>query len=141
MLEEYVINLFNINTTLQTDIRTDTIKLSLTNQLIPKQPKENYYGNREYKYKITNIDSLKKDKRATQCLFRLYEGNGKAIYFIGIDDDGNIKGLYLNDMLVSLRNIKTIVEIIDATIYKISIYSFEDIKYYAIIKIKKELYY
>lgn len=138
MLEDYVINLFNINNNIQSETEYNTVKLSITRQLIPKQPKENYYGNREYKYKITNINSLKKDKRATQCLFRLYEGNGKAVYFIGVDDDGNIKGLSLNDMIVSLSNIKTITDIIDASIYKISIYSFDD-KYYVILKIKKEL--
>jgi len=138
MLEDYVINLFNIKKDIQSCKNQHTVKLSITNQLIPKQPKENYYGNREYKYKITNINSLKKDKRATQCLFRLYEGNGKAVYFIGVDDDGNIKGLSLNDMIVSLSNIKTITDIIDASIYKISIYSYDD-KYYVILKIKKEL--
>jgi GTPase len=92
--------------------------------LIPKQPKENFYGNREYKLKIINCPDNKIIKRSTQMLFRLHEGNGKAIYLIGIDDNGNIEGLTLNEMNISLNNIIKITEKTECKIKKIKIYQF-----------------
>lgn len=134
MLEESIISIFGVCSV------QNSIKLIIQNKSIPKQPKENYYGNREYKYKLTNINKLKLEKRATQCLFRLYEGNGKAIYIIGIDDNGNILGIDYNELLISLKNIKEILNIIDANVYKISIYKVNN-KYCVVIKIKKQLIY
>lgn len=109
--------------------------------IIPNQPKELYYGNREYKLKIVNCDDKKIIKRSTQMLFRLHEGNGKAIYLIGIDDDGNIKGLILEDLNKSLNNIIKIAEKSCCNIKKIKIYQFIDnnseMKYILIIRIFK----
>ena len=133
MIEENVAKLFDIYS-----INND-IKLNITKKKIPKQPKENYYGNREYKYKLININKLKLEKRATQCLFRLYEGNGKAMYILGIDDNGNILGLEKIELLLSLKNINKIFKIIEAKVYKISVYETETDKYCVIIKIKKTL--
>ena len=45
---------------------------------------ENYYGNIEYKLYIS---SKKFDRILSQFLFRMREGNGKAIYIIGITDN------------------------------------------------------
>jgi GTPase len=92
--------------------------------IIPKQPKECYYGNREYKLKIVECNEKKVIKRSTQMLFRLYEGNGRATYLIGIDDNGNIEGLTLDEMNISINNIIKITEIADCTIKKIKIYHF-----------------
>lgn len=108
---------------------------------IPKQPKECYYGNREYKLKIVDCDDKKAIKRSTQMLFRLHEGNGKAIYLIGIDDNGNIEGLTIAEMNISLNNIIRISKLADCTIKKIKIYQFsltDDItRFIIIIRITK----
>lgn len=111
---------------------------------IPKQPKECYYGNREYKLKITNCNDKKIIKRSTQMLFRLHEGNGKAIYLIGIDDNGNIEGLTLEDMNISLNNIIKIANVADCIIKKIKIYQYitdmdNNYKFIIILRLTKEL--
>ena len=111
---------------------------------IPKQPKEYYYGNREYKLKITNCNDKKIIKRSTQMLFRLHEGNGKAIYLIGIDDNGNIAGLTLEDMNISLNNIIKIATVSNCIIKKIKIYQYitdtnNNYKFIIILRLTKEL--
>lgn len=102
--------------------------ISLIMKSFPNQSKEQYYGNREYKFLLNNniytknentIEEYKNleckkykkillnkrkaelkrlQKRATQMLFRINEGKGKAIYIIGIDDDGISTGIPLNNI-------------------------------------------
>ena len=102
--------------------------ISLIMKKFPNQSKEDYYGNREYKFLLNNniytknednleeyenIDckkykkiltnkrkaELKRlQKRATQMLFRINEGKGKAIYIIGIEDNGKSTGVPLNNI-------------------------------------------
>ena len=71
--------------------------LSYIDKTIPKQPPEKEYGNKEYKRYLKNHPKNNQErfieKRATQMLYRLIEGNGKALYLFGIDDDGEIVGM------------------------------------------------
>lgn len=97
-----------------------------------KFPKEVEYGNKEYKLKITTQDKNRLDQLATQMKWRLNEGNGKAIYYIGIDDDGNIKGISLEDYKKTITNFNKITKIIDANIDNINENLFENQKYYII---------
>lgn len=113
---------------------TDIIKLT-----IPQQPKEKYYGNREYKRKLIYCEQEKFSKRCTQMLFRLHEGNGKAIYLIGIDDDGVITGLTIDDLNRSLNNILNMAKNIEAQIKKVKIHIMNDGKYILIVRIFKEI--
>jgi len=48
---------------------------------------EQFYGNIEYKLYIS---SKKNERIFSQFLFRMREGNGKAIYIIGITDQGKL---------------------------------------------------
>lgn len=52
---------------------------------------ENEYGNKEYKLKLVDINSI--DNIATQMRYRLDEGCGEAIYTIGVTDSGGVIGL------------------------------------------------
>ena len=54
---------------------------------------EKDWGNTEYKKGFYHMTSTKIKKYATQLKFRIIEGNGKAIYIIGLEDDGNIIGI------------------------------------------------
>ena len=65
---------------------------------------EQFYGNLEYKL---YIGSKKNDRILSQFFFRLREGNGKAIYIIGITDNG----------FLHITNIKLILESIHNFIY------------------------
>lgn len=111
---------------------------------IPKQPPEFYYGNKEYKStldlnKIRNIKKQKNkilNKRASQLLFRIIEGNGKALYLIGVNDNGEVPGIRLNELLVSLYYLCQIVKLIDAQIKIVRIYNGTH-GYIATVRIKK----
>ena len=98
------------------------MNINYINKIIPKQGPEQYYGNKEYKRNIQIHDNLTMYKRATQMLFRINEGNGKAIYLIGIDDNGSIVGLNKKELLLSIKSIKKISNQIHAKINKIYIY-------------------
>ena len=145
---------------------------------IPNQPKEKYYGNREYKlhlafdkismkhiklyefesddetgdivtgdnndetniqiekhlktnscekhFGISNMMRLnnlnKLNKRATQMLFRLNEGKGKALYIIGIDDDGTADGIPLSYIVESYHYLLQMCDIINAKLNTFRVY-------------------
>ena len=96
---------------------------------IPNQPEEKYYGNREYKRfilfndKKENKRKLKINKRSTQLLFRLSEGDGKALYIIGLEDDGIVYGIEEKILIESIYNIIEMCKIIKAEIKNINIYN------------------
>ena len=112
---------------------TDIIKLT-----IPRQPEENDYGNREYKRKLI-YDQNKFSKRCTQMLFRLHEGDGKAIYLIGIEDNGDISGLTIDDLNLSLNNIIKLANHIDVQIKKVKIHVLDNGKFILIVRLFKDL--
>lgn len=51
---------------------------------------EEYFGNIEYKlyFNISNKNRI--EKYTTQLNFRINEGHGKAIYIIGVTDNGHV---------------------------------------------------
>jgi len=84
-------------------------------------------GNIEYKWKLCDFKYPKRIiKYTTQMRFRLYEGDGAAIYNLGYSDDGDPIGILYNEMLDSLRNVQTIAESIGATVKKVSIFQGEN---------------
>ena len=96
--------------------------------LFPKQLKEVEVGNREYKI---NLDYSDKslfiqtnilNKKATQMNFRLIEGGGKAVYFIGINDNGEPIGINIQKLLLSLFFFTKIVYLSEGKFSKIRIY-------------------
>ena len=50
--------------------------------------KEKDDGNIEYKRELLNLDEETLNRRMTQMMYRIYEGLGEALYFIGVADDG-----------------------------------------------------
>ena len=112
--------------------------LVYTNQKIPTQPPELEYGNTEYK--IFLAPRIKKRNRkdsklhaiylhnfiqnkSTQMLFRLLEGKGKALYLLGIEDNGAVRGMNQEEMQTSLKNIKLMAHQIGANIRIIRVYN------------------
>lgn len=95
----------------------------------PKQPPEKEEGNKEYKRylfwnnrdkNISEIEFI--NRRASQMLYRLLEGQGKAVYLIGVDDDGRIKSLNDNSIKETIKYVKIISKEIDANVRVIRIY-------------------
>ena len=109
---------------------------------IPRQPKEIEIGNREYKINLDYSDKKKGvlrnilNKKATQMNYRIIEGGGKAIYFIGLTDDGDCVGVDVRKMILSLVYFKKIVELASAEYSKIRMYRGSD-GYIATIRVSK----
>ncbi|ARF09642.1 GTP binding translation elongation factor [Indivirus ILV1] len=110
--------------------------------IFQKFPEEIEEGNIEYKRQISN-DILripeKLVKFKTQLLWRLDEGKqltGKyeAIYYIGIEDDGNLSNQSIDELNQSIKNFIKIVKLCGASMYSTQI----DQKYlYAKLTIQK----
>jgi len=68
--------------------------------------KESYYGMVEYKLKLMEEIKHKKSSKlnhlTTQLNFRLNEGNGRAKYRIGVEDNGNPIGITDEHLIGSL---------------------------------------
>jgi len=81
--------------------------------------KERDNGNIEYKLRFESMDDDKINKYATQMKFRLIEGNGEAIYIIGVQDNGQIVGLPCSEIDFSINIIHKIRREIDADVKQI----------------------
>ena len=95
----------------------------------PKQPPEKEEGNKEYKRYLfwNNRDKHISEnefinRRASQMLYRLLEGDGKAVYLIGVDDDGMIKSLNEKAIKETIKYVKLICKEINANVRVIRIY-------------------
>ena len=77
---------------------------------------ENDWGNVEYKKSFIDMDMDKIKKYATQMKFRIIEGDGVAIYIIGVRDNGNAIGILKTEIHYHNTIINEIVEEIDAVI-------------------------
>ena len=81
-----------------------------------KLPPEVEQGNIEYKLKINPEKNFRLVKLSTQLKWRCVEGNGMAIYFIGVSDSGNIVGLVSEELNTSLDYLKQMVQLNGAEI-------------------------
>ncbi len=84
-----------------------------------KLPPEVEEGNIEYKRKLCGLTKYRNIQLQSQMKWRIQEGNGCAIYLIGVDDDGTIVNLKKKDRKESLKNIKKIAKNIDAFVENI----------------------
>lgn len=64
--------------------------------------KENDDGKIEYKWKLVNPTADRIEHLTTQMKYRLQEGNGDAMYEIGVADNGKPIGLNKEEMITSL---------------------------------------
>tara|TARA_R100001163_G_scaffold65718_1_gene64236 strand:+ start:198 stop:599 length:402 start_codon:yes stop_codon:yes gene_type:complete len=104
-----------------------------------KIPEENDMGYIEYKRKICDFRYESRiDKLASQMSFRLYEGDGKAIYNIGFSDDGIPLGINFDSMLKSLKNLYSICLEIKADLKSYRVFQGEK-GYCANVYIEKEI--
>ena len=100
-------------------------------ELIPLL-KKNIYNKKEEDVTIEDIDTfhstlqnkrltsnLRFNQLASQMRYRLNEGNGVAIYYIGINDDGSIYDLNNVEKTESIKNLRELVKYIDCRIDKL----------------------
>jgi GTPase len=99
---------------------------------------ENDRGNIEYKRTLTVCNENKKIQYATQMYWRMSQSlKHTAIYYIGVDDDGTIVGLTIQEMGLSIKNFIKIVEDIEASISGVHVIHCND-KYILKITVKKK---
>ena len=72
-------------------------------------------------------------------LYRIYEGNGHALYLIGIDDNGRVSRIKYPELTETIECLREISQIIDANIKKINIYRVDDTSYVSTLRITKEI--
>lgn len=123
----------------------DTIKDYMGNTIIvhekiiiPDQPKEREDDNREYKLYLDFNDCKRKfENRSTQMLNRLILGNGKALYLIGLYDDGRTDGISLSQLELSINNVCKMAMNIGGSVRRIAIYDTRQLgKYVAAIRVE-----
>jgi elongation factor 1-alpha len=92
-------------------------------------PPENNKGCCEYKLKLVygthipeEIKEKKLNKIASQMKYRLFQGNGKAIYILGVSDKGDVEGIEEYELEESILFIENACKRINANIYKKRIY-------------------
>ncbi|HML05052.1 MAG TPA: GTP-binding protein [Methanobacterium sp.] len=81
--------------------------------------------NIEFKESLKKDYHLQKDRKqrlASQMKYRMERGNGEAIYFIGVSDDGNLVGLDEESFEESLFVLKNIAEETGSFILKVEKY-------------------
>jgi|TARA_Y100000590_G_C15315964_1_gene862042 elongation factor 1-alpha len=105
----------------------------------PRQSPEDPFGNKEYKLKILKDERKNIVKKATQMLFRLYEGTGKAIYIIGIEDSGTAKGISHFELSQSIKNLTLIAGELEAQLKDPRFYKGTN-GYIATIRVYKDLF-
>jgi len=71
---------------------------------------ENDDGNVEYKRHIIKKDDKRLEELSTQMKFRVNEGDGEAIYHIGVEDNGDISGVNDEQYRESLKNLQQICD-------------------------------
>ena len=102
-------------------------------------PCESDEGNIEYKWKlVNNITSYKINKLASQMLYRLHEGDGTAIYYLGVKDNGNTDGINIYELNRSFFNLIEASRLIDAHITSLYKYKQSDTNYCLCIKFIKK---
>ena len=67
-------------------------------------------GNVEYKLKLLNPTASRFEHLVTQMKWRLREGQGEAIYEIGVADNGLLRGLSDTEMDDSIATLKKMAD-------------------------------
>ena len=67
-------------------------------------------GNVEYKLKLVDVRASRFEQLVTQLKWRLAEGEGEAVYEIGVADNGSLKGLDEKEMSASLHTLQRMCE-------------------------------
>jgi GTPase len=97
------------------DVKTSDEQSSLDLSAFYLEPEDDD-GNHEYKYKLTGLTSDELEGKITQMNFRLDEGNGEAIYELGVTDDGCPLGVNQETLDATIESIRYMAEQIDACV-------------------------
>ncbi|XP_041351929.1 GTP-binding protein 2-like [Gigantopelta aegis] len=79
-------------------------------------PPEEEEGNVEYKLKLVNPTNFRIEHLITQMKWRLEEGEGEAIYEIGVEDNGMLAGLADSELEASIQTLQTMAKRLGASL-------------------------
>lgn len=77
---------------------------------------ENEYGNVEYKLRLIDPTPERIERLVTQLKWRIREGHGEAILFLGVKDNGLFVGLTPEEIRLSLQTLERMSSKIGATL-------------------------
>ena len=105
-----------------------------------KLQSEKETGNIEYKIRLCNDTEEKINQLGTQMLYRLYQGKGYVIYYLGVCDNGDIMGIFENDLDISFSLLKRVSKKIGAELIKFIKINIDGTdKFYMKVILKKKL--
>jgi elongation factor 1-alpha len=78
-------------------------------------PAEEDSGPVEYKSILVDLGDDRVEKLASQMKYRLFEGGGEAIYVLGINDDGTVRGLTPEEERASLEILEKVANKVGAS--------------------------
>ena len=79
---------------------------------------EKEFGNIEYKWKLIFKNHDHYQKKITQLQYRIHEGDGEMIYYIGVKDNGFIEGINYEELQISLKNLQELTNYLKYKIIK-----------------------
>lgn len=82
-------------------------------------PPEEPLGNIEYKFHLLDRSEEKRQNRVTQLLYRLEQGKREAYYYLGILDNGTIRGISKEDLDNSKMELETMAISLHCVVYTI----------------------
>ena len=89
-------------------------------------------GNIEYK-RLISCNKSRHITLASQMKWRLNEGNGTCIYYIGVEDDGSISNRKKKELYNSLKNLKLVTKIINCKIIDVKKQTYHNKDYLKVI--------
>ena len=85
-------------------------------KLAPRLEPEDDEGSIEYKWRLNPQSVGRLEGLATQMKFRLVEGGGLCLYYIGYRDDGEPKGLLESELNSSLQTLERLATSVNASV-------------------------
>ncbi|KAI8097430.1 P-loop containing nucleoside triphosphate hydrolase protein [Halteromyces radiatus] len=79
-------------------------------------PEVDHQGNIEYKLKLVDPSEERLEHLITQLKWRLTEGEGQALYELGVNDNGSLTGLSDQDMTATLNTLRRMAAALNAEV-------------------------
>jgi len=91
-------------------------------------------GGMEYKLHLEDFTQLKYERYSTQLKYRILEGEGEAVYLIGVSDKGNITGIPISRLNQTIDKLNYICNNVSCKISFVMRCSYDNI-FFLIIKV------
>jgi len=97
--------------------KISTTSTQLSPERLPPEPQEGFI---EYKRQFVPRDEARRERLETQLRFRLDEGQGSAVYELGVEDDGSCHGISVALLDESEAELKAMAMACDAQVTQVT---------------------